>query len=154
MTRNQFQNLSLAIVSVLMISSGVVIQLYYHVGRLSSAVDVWSVRYDQWSVIHKWSALVFLLLIIQHIVIHLKWYKVILQKRLFRKNRNVLILTFLTLFVSITGFIPWAIHFFQGDDSIRHLLIEIHDKTAILFMVFIVQHFLKRMKRMSVSNKK
>jgi hypothetical protein len=80
-----------------------------------------------------------------HIVQHWKWYKIVVKKRLFAKNQQVLLLTLIFLVVAITGFIPWIINLCNGDQILRKTIIEIHDKIALILFVYLVFHVVKRL---------
>lgn len=136
----RFTNLSLLVIGIIMSVSGLFIQIYYH---LLAIIDS---EFSMWTNIHKWSALIFTLIILAHIKQHLKWYKGIFRKQLFRKNRITLFLTATMIIVSLLGFTPWLLAQFSTQFTLRHTLIEIHDKIGIVFMVIMVGHIIKRWK--------
>ncbi|MFA6873199.1 MAG: DUF4405 domain-containing protein, partial [Bacteroidaceae bacterium] len=128
-----------------MIVSGLTLQLGFHVGgpeghQLNRQVE------EHWSDIHKFAAVLFSLLMVYHIYTHRKWYKVVISKQLFGKNKQVIILSVLFLLVAISGFLPWFIHLSGGINVLRFILIEIHDKIALLLILFLALHLMKRYK--------
>lgn len=132
-------NVSLLVFGFIMTFSGLYIQVCYHMRG-----DSFSLGFSQWTIIHKWSALLFTLISITHIVLHLKWYKIVIEKQLFRKNRATLVLTIFMIIVSLTGFLPWIMSLFPIHLALRRTLIEIHDKIGVIFMVILIGHIIKR----------
>lgn len=133
-------NISLLVFGIVMTVSGLYIQIHYHMQ------DGGTLGFSQWTFIHKWSAMLFALIVIAHILLHLKWYEVVFKKQLFRKNRVTTILTIIMIIVSLLGFLPWILTLFPDQVDLRHTLIEIHDKIGIVFMVIMVGHIIKRWK--------
>lgn len=142
-------NIGLFIFGIASAFSGMLIQINYHMGNHGNiATDdfVFGINYHGWTVIHKVSIVVLSLLMIYHIWQHWKWYKVVFTKRLFAKNRQVLIFSILFVVVAITGLIPWFIDLLKGDEIQRKAFIEIHDKLTIILTIYLILHILKRWK--------
>lgn len=135
---SRLTNVSLLVFGLIMTTSGLYIQLHYHLQES----NVLGLR--QWTFIHKWSALIFMLIVISHILLHIKWFKLVLKKQLFRKNRITIILTISMIIVSILGFAPWLLTLFPTQFDLRHTLIEIHDKIGVAFIVILICHIVKR----------
>lgn len=127
-----------------MVVSGFVIQFGYHVGRMPLKADIWGISYSVWCGAHKWVAIAFAASVVWHVWLHWKWFRGVIAKRLFRRNGQTLILTLVIIIVSVFGFVPWAVDLFNGSASVRHIMIEIHDKAAIVLFVYLVLHFYKR----------
>lgn len=127
-----------------MVVSGFVIQFGYHVGRMPLKADIWGISHSVWCGAHKWVAIGFAVLVVWHVWLHWKWFRGVIAKKLFRRNRHTVILTLLIITVSILGFLPWLIGVFQGSTHIRYDMIEIHDKAAIVLSVYLILHFYKR----------
>ncbi|MCE4562760.1 DUF4405 domain-containing protein [Maribellus sp. CM-23] len=147
-------NLGLLITTVLTIYTGLLIQLEYHMGNHGyKPLDksVIGLDYSDWSIFHKISIIILLILFVFHILLHWKWYKNVISKRLFNKNRQVITLTVIFLLVAITGFIPWIIDFMNGNESTRNGFIEIHDKIAIILSIYFILHIIKRLKWFVIS---
>lgn len=142
-------NLGLFIFGIASSSSGILIQVKYHMGNhgnISINDIVFGINYHGWSVVHKISIVVLSLLMIYHIYQHWKWYKAVITKRLFAKNQQVLLFSLLFVLVAITGLTPWFIDLLKGDDIQRKAFIEIHDKLAIILSIYLVLHIVKRLK--------
>lgn len=141
-------NSLLLLSGVVMTLSGVVMQLKYHMGRLSIQQSVWGLEHGQWSGLHKLTAVAFLLFIAIHIWIHWKWFRGVIAKRLWRKNSQLCTLALLMVVVTVVGLVPWLVDVCGGGDAlVRDMLIEVHDKLAIVLAVYLVLHFVKRAKR-------
>ena len=146
---NLIANIGLLFGGVVMVFSGLLLQIKYHIGqhgKIDENITVFNIDYFGWSDIHKWSIVFVSALMIYHIVQHRKWYKGVIKKKLFRKNTLISILTVTFLIVAITGYIPWFINLGGGDEITRKLFIEIHDKLAILLSVVLIIHVIKRLK--------
>jgi len=142
-------NLWLLFSGLITVFSGILLQIKYHINHIGAGVSnvhVFGIGYNGWSAIHKTSIIVFSLFMILHIYLHWKWYKAIINKRLFVKNKQVLSLTIIFLLVAFTGFIPWIIDLMGGGNTERKTFIEIHDKLAILLSVYLILHITKRFK--------
>jgi len=142
-------NLGLLISGIATVFSGLLIQVNYHMGNHGNIVVndyVFGINYNCWSDIHKISIVVLSALMIYHIYQHWKWYKIVITKKLVTKNRQVIILSSLFVLVAITGFVPWLIDFLKGDEMLRKVFIEIHDKLAIILSVYLILHIIKRLK--------
>jgi len=152
---------------IVMAISGLVLQIGFHIGssgprhsggrhshtetieqvqRIIPDNTVWGIDYSTWSTIHKVAIVLFSLLMLYHLVNHWKWYKAILKNHLLHKNRQVMILSFLFILVALTGFIPWFIDLAGSKSIMRLILIEIHDKLAIILTGFLILHIFGRFK--------
>ncbi len=155
----------LILTGIVMIISGFVIQLGFHMGgadrhlesdshsqttnieqlrEVSQDSTVWGIDYSTWSVIHKTAIVLLSLLMIYHFVIHWKWYKAVLAKHLVKKNIQVITLSFLFIMVALTGLIPWFIDLSGSKSTIRLVFIEVHDKITILLTIYLILHIVKR----------
>ncbi len=142
-------NLGLFVFGIASAFSGMLIQVKYHMGNHGNIAindSVFGINYHGWSVVHKISIVVLSLLMIYHIYQHWKWYKIIITKRLFAKNQQVLIFSLLFVLVAITGLTPWFIDLLKGDEMQRKTFIEIHDKLAIILTIYLILHIIRRMK--------
>ena len=129
--------------------SGMLIQVKYHMGNHGNiAINdyVFGINYQSWSAFHKVSIVILSLLMIFHVYHHWKWYKGVILKKLITKNQQVLILSSLFVLVAITGLTPWFIDLLKGDEVLRKLFIEIHDKLAIILSVYLILHIIKRLR--------
>jgi len=156
----------LLIVGLVMMFSGLVMQIGFHMGEHqieAPVVQTQSIQYEQlraidttkivcgfnypdWSTIHKVVIVLFSLLMIYHTYVHWKWYKGVITKHLIGRNRQVIFLSVLFLFVAVTGLVPWFIDLSGGSDTLRMHFIEIHDKITLILIVFLVLHIIKTLK--------
>ena len=142
-------NLGLFVSGIASVFSGIFIQVKYHMGNHGSiAADesLSGIDYHGWSVVHKTSIIVLTLLLVCHIYLHWNWYKALIARRLFAKNQQVLVFSLLFLLVAITGLTPWFIDLLNGSETQRKAFIEIHDKIALIFSVYLVLHIISRLK--------
>jgi len=142
-------NLGLLIFGIATAFSGWLIQIKYHMGNHGN-IDinqaVMGINYQRWSVIHKISIVALSVVMICHVYLHWKWYKGVITKRLFSKNQQVLILSFIFAIVAITGLTPWFIDLLNGNQMHRKIFIEIHDKLTLLFTIYLILHIIKRLR--------
>jgi hypothetical protein len=106
---------------------------------------VWGLDYFNWSNFHKTTIVAVSLFMLFHVGLHWKWYKNVIGKNLIGKNKQVIILSAIFFLVAITGYIPWFIKITGGSGSIRKLFIEIHDKLALIFSIYLILHVIKRL---------
>jgi len=142
-------NLGLLLSGCVTIFSGLLMQIQFHMGNHGhSAINnqALGLNYNGWSYIHKISILILSLIMIFHISQHWKWYKIVMKKRLIAKNAQVLTLSIVFILVAITGLIPWFMTIMKGHGMLRKVLIEIHDKLAIILAIYLILHVFKRLK--------
>lgn len=140
-------NLCLLVSGLVMSISGLVILINYHMGhegRIITTDKFWSLDYFDWSLFHKIAVIFFTLLTLFHITLHWKWYKIIIRKRLLKKNLQVITLSVLFILVATTGFIPWLMQLCGAEESLRKAFLEIHDKLGLLLFVYLTLHIIKR----------
>lgn len=129
--------------------SDMLMQVQYHIGNHKGINDnniVLGTTYSEWSLIHKISASVLFFFIICHVVLHKKWYKIVITKRLMVKNKEVISLTIIVVLAATLGYIPWLIDIAGGDIPMRKVFVEIHDKIALALIIYLVLHIVKRLK--------
>ncbi len=140
-------NSSLLLLGSSMAFSGLLIQFCYHMGHqgtLDIHNTVLRISYWGWSYIHKVSIIFFTIFIILHIIVHWKWYKIIVKKNRLAKNNQVVILSVVFILVAITGYIPLIIKLIGGYEILRKAFIEVHDKLTFIFFVYLILHVTKR----------
>ncbi len=137
--------------------TGVMMQIGYHIGVADRAAvvhkQVWGLNYAQWQASHEITATLFFVLSLIHIYKHRKWYKGVIERRVFKRNRELLLFSVLFCLSAILGFLPWLISC-KDEQLLRHTLIEIHDKISIVLLIFIVLHIVKRWRCFHKSNRK
>jgi len=84
--------------------------------------------------------------VVCHVYLHWKWYKGVLTNKLISKNQQVLILSLLFVLVAVSGLTSWFIDLLNGDELIRKVFIEIHDKLTLILSVYLVLHIIKRLR--------
>jgi hypothetical protein len=140
-------NLGLLFLGLIMVFSGLLIQIKYHMGNhggLDFDRAVWGFCHSDWSLIHKISVIIFSFFMVYHIILHWKWFKAVVAKRLITKNKLVISLSIVFVIVALTGYLPWLIKFSGGNDSLRKVFIEIHDKIALILFVYLILHVSSR----------
>jgi len=129
--------------------SGFLIQFSYHIGH-HGVIDinkmVYNISYSDWTTIHKISIILMSVLVACHINQHWKWYRTVVAKSLIAKNKQVITLSVLFFIVALTGYLSWFIDLTGNDPIARKIFLEIHDKIAIAFFIFLLLHVVKRLK--------
>ncbi|WP_320019538.1 DUF4405 domain-containing protein [Labilibaculum manganireducens] len=142
-------NLGLLLLGLIMVFSGLLIQIKYHIGNhdgIDIIKSVWGLSHSEWLIIHKISVIIFSFFLVYHINLHWRWFKAVVKKNLIAKNRHVITLSILFLLVALTGFLPWLIKLTGGDESILNTFIEIHDKIALILLVYLALHISSRIR--------
>lgn len=142
-------NHGLLFLGLIMVFSGLLLQINFHMGvhgPIDINMTVWGLSRTEWSMIHKISIVLFTFLMVNHIILHWRWYKAIVTKKLFAKNKLTLLLSFAFIMVAITGYVPWIIMLTGGDSLMREIFVEIHDKIALILIGLLVFHVSKRLK--------
>lgn len=128
--------------------SGFLIQFSYHIGRhgeIDFNKTVLNINYWGWSNIHKITITILSAFMIFHIVQHWTWYKTVIKKKLIAKNKQVIILSTVFIFVAITGYIPWIIDVTGNNEMAGRFFLEIHDKLTIILSALLILHVAKRL---------
>jgi hypothetical protein len=147
-------NLGLLIFGLAMSISGFVIQFRYHMRHnveIDSDNSGLGIDYYNWTNVHKISIIIFSIFMTYHFILHWKWYKTIIIKKLAAKNKLQIILLIVFILAAITGFIPWLIDLTGGSETARKFFIEIHDKIAILLFVLLTIHVTNRIRWLSTN---
>lgn len=142
-------NLGLLLSGLMMVSSGLLIQVKYHMGHHGDIAindTIAGISYYGWSDLHKISVVVLSAFMTFHIAVHWKWYKAVITKKLIAKNKQLITLSVVFFMVAISGFTPWFIHLLQGNEMLRKTFIEIHDKLAIVLFIYLILHIIKKLK--------
>jgi hypothetical protein len=157
----------LLVVVIVMIFSGLAMQLGFHVGgpdghrdgrhnihsealqyeqirEIDTSKIVCGLAYPDWSTTHKFAIVFFSLLMIYHIYTHWKWYKRVITKHLIGKNFQVITLTVLFLLVAVNGLVPWFINLSGSTSILRLIFIEIHDKLTFILIIYLCLHVIQR----------
>lgn len=143
-------NLSLILFGLVSIYSGFVLMIDFHMGSHGTINQIqthFSLSYSSWALTHKIGILIFSSLLAIHLILNHKFYSIILRKRLFKKNKQIIILSTLFIIVAISGYLPWLMSLRSESNIIRKILIEIHDKFSIIFSIYLILHVVMRIKR-------
>jgi hypothetical protein len=146
--KNLITDLLLLPAGIATIFSGFLLQIKYHMGRLPKTTEVLSADYYDWTVIHKYSSVVFFIILCVHIYLHKEWYISLFKKIPVKRDRTSR-LAFILIITSLFGFIPWGqsiINSLLGHPSAatERIFVEIHDKLGIILMIKVIMHVWKR----------
>ena len=150
-------NISLIIFACIMALSGLIIQFNYHIGHhgeIDKNIKALGLDYTNWANLHKISIVFVLTFLGFHIYKNINWFKSILKKGLKKGNKQTFWLSIIFVITAITGILPWIIDTANSDYIFRKLLIEIHDKIALILTILLLIHILQRIKRIVLSFKK
>lgn len=149
-----YKHINLIISGAATIITGFILQFGYHIGTprhrgsgyfsSMSEKNVLGLNYGEWGTAHKAAILFFLAFCIQHIIKHFKFYKTVMRKRLYSKNKLITWVTITFVITALTGIIPWIIDGASGSYFLRKVFIETHDKVAIVFSLTMIMHIIKR----------
>jgi hypothetical protein len=135
--------------------SGLVILTKYHMGHeglIITTDSFFTLDYFNWTLLHKVTVIAFFALTLLHIVLHWKWYKNTIRKKLFKKNLQVYTLSVLFILVAISGFVPWLIQICEGSENSRKVFLETHDKLGLLLFIYLIIHVVKRARSLVSKN--
>lgn len=141
-----FVNTALLVVGATTSISGLIIQCHYHLLKSANESAFWGLNRSEWNAIHVWTSLFFFLITIYHLSAHRKWYENVFKQRILAKHRPTILLTVLMIIVTLSGLMPLFIQCLDGNSIARSSIIEIHDKIAILFLIVVFRHTIKRFK--------
>ena len=137
--------LSFIIVSV----TGMLIQVVYHMKGFPDEFVYIGLNKQKWLLLHKYTSFIVTILLLVHIARYHMWFvNMIKRKVLSNKNYYIkIMITLLTIsFITIiTGVFSLL---FKPSGDIHNLVIEIHDKFGVVFVIFIIYHVIYRKKRL------
>lgn len=137
-------NVALLVTGFAVAISGLVLQWHYHLRKSPGESAVFTLSRPEWNAIHVWTSVFFCLLLFYHVWVHRKWYRTVMKRNIHVKSRPTVVLTALTFPVVFSGLIPLFILFFDGNPTLRHWIIEVHDKAALLFLILVSGHVIRR----------
>jgi len=143
---NMITNIGLLLTGTAMALSGFVIQFGYHMGhhgRIDEHNLVLGMYYSGWSNSHKITIVIVSFLIMAHMALHGEWYKTVVKKNLFARNKLVVALTIIFIMMAVTGYISWWITLADGSDAARKIFVEVHDKLAFVLFACLIFHVAK-----------
>lgn len=131
---------------VILIMTGLVIQINYHLHRLPDGCPVAGLSRPGWLLAHKISATVALTGIIAHCTMHRKHIAATTGRIIRNRSLSKIITSYYLLIIciptSLTALISWI--FFNPGEAARFNLVELHDKLALVLAVISAAHILSR----------
>jgi hypothetical protein len=143
---NFYLNLLNFVPFLIVIITGLILQIEYHMHRLTDYYIVSGLNKSGWLIIHKISATISLIGFIVHCIMHWKFISITSRKILGQKSLSSVSLSYWLFIICIpTCFFAMAswIIFNQGEPA-RFLFVEIHDKLALLLIIFSIIHIILR----------
>lgn len=124
--------------------SGLLIAIYYHAGDLLDKATVLRVNSSGWLYLHKLTAVISLLGITIHVLLHTSWIKMLFKKKTLRSANKTTKITvsLLIAFIatSLTGIICWLT--LPAHVRLEAFEIaEIYEKIGIILTVLFIFHF-------------
>lgn len=145
-----FINLSNCFSLSILIITGLVLQFEYHMYHKPELHFVFGFNKFSWLLLHKISSIISLIGIIVHCIIHWKFISTITKKIFTKKQKSEFLISY-SLFIifiptALTAISSWI--FYKYSDNTRLLLMEIHDKIALVLIVLSLIHVILRFGRM------
>lgn len=139
-------NRALWVLGMATLLSGLMIQYQYHLRNSPGETTFFALNRPAWNTLHVWASLLFSGVVALHAWAHRKWYGNVWKRNFPAQQRPTVLLTALTFLVVVSGSIPLFMLYSGGNPTVRLSLIELHDKLAILFIIVVVCHSVKRFK--------
>ncbi|MCP4135554.1 MAG: DUF4405 domain-containing protein [bacterium] len=131
---NFYLNLLNFLPFLIVIITGLILQIEYHMLKLPDDYFISGLNKSGWLILHKISASISLAGIIAHCALHRKFISILSNKILRRKSLSPASLSYWLFIISIPAYLiamtSWIL--FDHGDPARFLLVEIHDKLALL----------------------
>lgn len=143
---NFYLNLVNSLPFIILLFSGLMIQVNYHMHRLPDDYFVLGLTKHTWLLAHRISAAIAITGCIFHCVLHWKYIKAATRKFFIWKSGVKIFssyyLTIIGILTTVPVLLSWI--FLNYSDHLRSILVEIHDKLAILFMIIAFVHLISR----------
>lgn len=143
-----YANLASLVPSLALAASGLILQVGYHMHHLPDSTPALGLDRHEWLALHKIAAVVSLACLEYHCANHWSFIVTVTKKQLYRKKMSSSIASYFLfiLFVptALTALVSWI--FLQ--DHARFMLVEIHDKLALLLVLIFLVHLASRSGRM------
>jgi hypothetical protein len=143
---NFYLNLANFVPFFVVIITGLILQIGYHMHRLPDDYLISGLDKSGWLLLHQISTSISLAGIIIHCMLHWKFITATTKKIFNRKYRARILSSYYLLIIYIPTFLAsigsWI--FFNDKDSTRHTLVEIHDKLALILIIFFIIHVISR----------
>jgi hypothetical protein len=124
---------------------GILIQINYHLGRKSDEFLVFGFDRAIWNSFHSIFSFLFILGLIYHLYLNFPSLKNMFtygKKSIPKKLIVSRILTLIIIFMVITGLVSY-VNNLTGNQEIRFMFIEIHDKLGIIISILFILHFVQ-----------
>lgn len=146
---NFYLNLLNFILFLIVVITGFIIQIGYHMHNLPDDYAISGLARAGWLNFHRISASFFLAGIIAHCLLHRGFISTISDKILRRKPLLPASISYWLFIVSIpttlVAMVSWI--FVSVDDPARFILVEIHDKIILLWIILSIIHIASRANR-------
>jgi hypothetical protein len=141
---NFYVNLAALVPFMVTIATGMVLQFQYHMHHLPDDALVLGLGRHGWLTLHKISAVTSLACILHHCAHHWRFIVTVTKKKLYLKNMSAGIVSYYLFLVfvptALTAMASWI--FLKG--HARFMLVEVHDKLALLLIVIFAVHLVSR----------
>jgi hypothetical protein len=148
MRRRIVLNLALLLVGLASASSGLTMQIKYHMGR-HGPLGATDSGYPMWSQFHKFTSVTLLTLVAWHLIVNWKWLRAMWNKGLFHKHRQLVTMNLIFVAAVLTGLGAWAIGWTGVGFRSEKIVVEIHDKLTLFLTVFLFLHVWSRRRRLT-----
>ncbi len=148
MRQRYLLNLALLLAGLASASSGLIIQVKYHMGRHGS-LDATDWGYATWAQFHQLASVTLLGLVVWHLIVNWKWLRAVWNKGLFHKHRQLVTMSLIFLAAVLTGLSAWAISWTGMGFQSEKMVVEIHDKLTLFLTVFLILHVWSRWRRLA-----
>lgn len=143
---NFYLNLLNVVPFLILISSGILLQLEYHMHHQPDEHLIAGLNRSGWLLLHRITAALSLVGITAHCILHRKFIAAttrrILDRRSMANVHTSYYLLILCIPTVITGMASWIA--LNGNTHARLMLVEIHDKLALLMVAFSLVHIVSR----------
>lgn len=141
---NFYVNLAALALFMVTIATGMVLQLQYHMHHLPDGALVLGLGRHGWLTLHKISAVTSLACILHHCAHHWRLIVTVTKKKLYLKKMSAGIVSYYLFLVfvptALTAMASWI--FLKG--HVRFMLVEVHDKLALLLVFVFLAHLVTR----------
>ncbi|MBN1533777.1 MAG: DUF4405 domain-containing protein [Spirochaetes bacterium] len=142
--RNFCVNMANLLPFLLLAATGLVLQSEYHLHRLPCCTPVLGLQKGGWLLLHKLFAVVSLAGCTLHCLLHRRWIAAAFRRRMQRRtvpSRITRYLLVVSIPTALTALVSW---FFLGPGHGRFMLVEIHDKLALVLTILFLLHLATR----------
>lgn len=147
---NFYVNLLNIIPFLFLIITGSILQIEYHLLKLPTDYLIANLNKADWLVLHKISAIISLMGVIIHCILHWNVIKIhssiLFVKKTIKRIPSSYYLLLVAIPTTLTALFSWV--FIHSTSNNRTMLIEIHDKIALIVIILSTIHIFSRLKWM------